>query len=91
MEYVRKPVTYRAVQYLSGKTDEEITKLLTGAKVRSYENAWIEYYPPPYREAGYVENGKKVQLWHGEWVVVSSLGEVSVESDEDFKKEFEEA
>lgn len=91
-EYVHNPITYRAEQYDgSAEQDTAIAKLLEDAKkIRAYTHGVIEKSPGPYHEVGYVENGPKVRLWEGEWVLVSSVGEMTVESDADFKKGFSE-
>lgn len=90
-EYAKRPVTFRAEQYTAGvQNAEDISEILAGTRVRLREDGRIQFPPPPYHSHGYVENGPSMSLWVGEWVVVSSLGEVRVVSNEDFEKEFVE-
>jgi hypothetical protein len=92
-EYVKKPVTYKALQF-DGRSDEqqdELLEILKDTEVRYIGHGRIQFPPPPYKTHGYVENGTVETIWTFEWIVVSSIGEVRVLADEEFQKEFEEA
>lgn len=91
-EYVKRPVTYKALQF-DGRSDEqqeEILAILKDTGVRYIGNGRIQFPPPPYKTHGYVENGKTEILWTFDWIVVSSLGDVSIRSEKEFEKEFAE-
>lgn len=93
VDAIKIPVTWRAVQVEEG-VYRDIEKLLDATAydvgyrtLSGNQLILIEPYPS-YEKYGYVENRSSVTLWDGEWVVVSSVGEVRHLTDADYKKEF---
>lgn len=89
IDVVKIPVTYKAEQHVTDTKASDFDDVLEGTRVRVVHGGrgglTAQFPPPPYR---YVETGPSQPIWVGDWVVVSSLGEVRVLPDEAFKKEF---
>lgn len=88
-EVVKRPVQYWAEQFSDEASKAYIEARLRGTGVRLGDGYLGESVLWP-SDAGTML-GKRVALWPGDWVVVSSLGKVRVLSDAKMKKEFSEA
>lgn len=84
------PVTFRAAKVDYNPT--ELAELLEGSDWDVLglkdERIFLVEPQPSYEKYGYVENRSKQSVWHGDWIVVSSVGDVRKLTDEQFKKEF---
>lgn len=86
------PITWRAckVDY----NPSELAELLEGSdwdvQGLKDERIFLVEPQPSYEKYGYVEHRSRQSIWSGDWIVVSSVGEVRRLSDEQYTKEFEE-
>jgi hypothetical protein len=86
------PITWRACKVDYNPT--ELSELLEGSDwdvlgLKDERIVLVEPQPS-YEKYGYVENRTQRMVWHGDWIVVSSVGEVRKLTSEQYTKEFEE-
>jgi hypothetical protein len=86
---VQKPVTFEAEEYITRNGVENIEILLENSRVKIREyggRAEIEWPP----SSGFYECGPSEPVWEGNWIVLSSLGEVRNLTAKQFALEFAE-
>lgn len=90
VDVVKNPVTYRAVQFGPHDHDEEIASLLVGTGV-SMGGSFGRYLTHKFdvSKGDTIANGQRMErLDVGDWVVVSSTGEVRALTYIQYMKEF---
>lgn len=88
MQAIQKPITYEAEQHNSGTELSDLKTLLEGTGVIVHQ--WPNHFSVEYPSPADVLRGRVENIWVGDWLVVSSLGEVRVLREDEYGKEFYE-
>jgi hypothetical protein len=92
-DVVKIPVTHRAVQFGPFDSDTEIAELLEGTGA-SMGGSFSRYLTHRFdvSKGDTIANGPRMERVDiGDWIVVSSIGEVQALTDTQYKKEFNTA
>lgn len=93
VDVMKNPVTYRAVQFGPSDHDEHIASLLvgTGATIGGSFGRYLTH-KFDFAKGDTIANGPRMErLDVGDWVVVSSVGEVRALTHIQYMKEFSQA
>lgn len=85
-EYVKKPVTYKAIQF-DGNNYKQVLYFLEETDAYGYLDQYNPYLTFPNKKGQYIDH----YLDKGDWIVVSSKGKLKVMTDTIFQKKYARA
>lgn len=89
MKVTQKAVTFEAEQFYTANGVANIEEMLKDSRVRIKEyGGRAELSWPP--SSNFYQNGPSESVWGGNWIVLSSLGDVRNLSEAQYDKEFYE-